>query len=92
MHVSEKSKLDVDDAYALKTPADSIRLYGEWADSYDTDFVESVGYVVYLRVAELLLEKRHLINGPVLDVGCGTGVVGVSLREGGIDVVDGIDI
>lgn len=90
--MSEKSKLDVDDAYALKTPADSIRLYGEWADSYDTDFVESVGYVVYLRVAELLLEKRHLINGPVLDVGCGTGVVGVSLREGGIDVVDGIDI
>ncbi len=90
--MSEKSKLDVDDAYALRTPADSIRLYGEWADTYDTDFVASVGYVVYLRVTELLLEQRSLINGPVLDVGCGTGVVGVSLREGGIDVVDGIDI
>ena len=90
--MSKKRKLDVDDAYALKTPADSVRLYGEWADSYDTDFVASVGYVVYLRVTELLLEQRSLINGPVLDVGCGTGVVGVSLREGGIDVVDGIDI
>lgn len=90
--MSEKPKFNVDDAYAIETPADSVRLYGEWADTYDTDFVESVGYVVYLRVAELLLEQRSLINGPVLDVGCGTGVVGVSLREGGIDVVDGIDI
>ena len=27
-----------------------------------------------------------------MDVGCGTGVVGASLREGGIKVVDGIDI
>jgi ubiquinone/menaquinone biosynthesis C-methylase UbiE len=92
IHVSKKPKFDVDDAYAIKTPADSVRLYGEWADTYDTEFVESVGYVVYLRVAEILLRQRSLINGPVLDVGCGTGVVGVSLREGGIDVVDGIDI
>ena len=90
--MSKKRKLNVDDAYALETPADSIRLYGEWADTYDTDFVESVGYVVYLRVAELLVRQRSLINGAVLDVGCGTGIVGARLREGGIEVVDGIDI
>ena len=90
--MSKKQKLNVDDAYALKTPADSVRLYGEWADTYDSDFIESVGYVVYLRIAELLLQQRSLINGAVLDVGCGTGIVGVNLREGGIEVVDGIDI
>jgi len=90
--VSKKRKFSVDDAYALKTPADSVRLYGEWADTYDSEFVESEGYVVYLRVAELLVRQRSLINGAVLDVGCGTGIVGVSLREGGIEVIDGIDI
>ena len=90
--MSEKPKFDVDDAYAIKTPTDSVRLYGEWADTYDTDFVEREGYLVYLHVAELLLRQRSLINGAVLDVGCGTGIVGVCLREGGIEVVDGIDI
>ena len=90
--MSEKPKFDVDDAYAIETPADSVRLYGEWADIYDTDFVEREGYVVFLHVAELLLGQRSLINGAVLDVGCGTGIVGTCLREGGIEVVDGIDI
>ncbi len=90
--MSDKPKFDVDDAYARKTPADSVRLYGEWAGTYDTDFVEREGYVVYLHVAELLLRQRSLINGAVLYVGCGTGIVGVCLREGGIEVVDGIDI
>ena len=88
----KKPKFNVDDAYAIETPADSVRLYGEWADTYDSGFVEREGYVVYLRVAEILLRQRSQINGPVLDVGCGTGIVGVCLREGGIDVVDGVDI
>ncbi len=90
--MSEKPKFDVDDAYAIKTPADSVRLYGEWADTYDSGFVEREGYVVYLRVAEILLRQRPRINGAVLDVGCGTGIVGVELRNGGIEIIDGVDI
>ncbi len=91
-NVSKKKKFDVDDAYALETPADSIRLYDELAPAYDSDLVERIGYEVHLRVAEILLRQRSLINGAVLDVGCGTGLVGVKLREGGIDVIDGVDI
>ena len=90
--MSNNSKFDVDDAYAIETPADSIRLYGEWADTYDSGFVEREGYIVHLRSAELLLRQRSLIDGAVLDVGCGTGIVGVCLREGGVEVVDGVDI
>ena len=90
--VSKKPNFSVDDAYAVKTPADSIRLYGDWAETYDADFVEPEGYVVYLRVAEIMLSQQSLIDGVVLDVGCGTGIVGARLREGGIDLVDGIDI
>ena len=92
VHVSEKPKFDVDDAYAIETPADSVRLYGEWADTYDSSFVEHEGFVYHLRVAEILLQQQSLIKGAVLDIGCGTGNVGVELRDGGIEVVDGIDI
>ncbi len=90
--MSEKPKFDVDDAYAIKTPADSVRLYGEWADTYDSSFVEREGFVYHLRVAEIMIRQQSLINGAVLDIGCGTGNVGVKLRDGGIEVVDGIDI
>ena len=90
--MSNEKKFGVDDAYKLKTPADSVRLYGEWAATYESGFVEAEGYVGYLRVAEQLLRQRADINGAVLDVGCGTGIVGAALREGGINIIDGIDI
>ncbi len=90
--MSEKPKFDVDDAYAIKTPADSVRLYGEWADTYDSGFVDRESYVVYLRVAEIFLRQQSRINGAVLDVGCGTGIVGVELRKGGVEIIDGVDI
>lgn len=90
--MSKRKPFTVDDAYALETPDDSIRLYGAWAETYDSDFVATSGYVVYLHVALQLTRNRARIDGPVLDIGCGTGVVGVCLREGGIDIVDGVDI
>jgi ubiquinone/menaquinone biosynthesis C-methylase UbiE len=90
--VNKHQKFNVDDAYAVKTPADNIRLYGEWAETYEEDLVNNIGYVVYLRVAEHMICQRSLLKGPVLDVGCGTGLVGECLRKGGIDVIDGIDI
>lgn len=90
--MSDKPKISVNDAYALETPADNIDLYKRWAGTYDSEFAEREGYVLYLRVSELLLQRKSLINGPVLDVGCGTGLVGQVLREGGLDEIDGIDI
>jgi len=90
--VSKKPKLDVDDAYAVETPADNVRLYADWAETYDTDFVASQGYMYHVRVAEMMVRQKSLVNGAVLDVGCGTGIVGVCLREGAIEVVDGIEI
>jgi len=90
--VGEKKPFNVDDAYALETPGDSIQLYGDWAETYDSDFVAATGYIAYQLVAQHLAHNRALIDGPVLDVGCGTGMVGVSLRKGGFKVIDGLDI
>ena len=92
VNVSDKQKISVDDAYALETPADNVDLYKAWAKTYDKEFAEAEGYVLYLHVANELLKRQSQIAGSVLDVGCGTGLVGAAIRSGGIDVVDGIDI
>ncbi|MEL7091667.1 MAG: methyltransferase domain-containing protein [Pseudomonadota bacterium] len=77
-------------AYQLQSPGDSVRLYRAWADSYDTGFVVENDYILHQEVA------RHFTNlggfGPVLDVGAGTGICGVALRDRGIEPVDGTDI
>ena len=90
--MTRKRTINVDDAYSLETPDDNVRLYADWAASYDVDFVSEQGYVYHRNVADLLIRKRADINGAVLDIGCGTGVVGVALQEGGFSTIDGIDI
>lgn len=90
--MSKKQKITIDDAYAVKSPADNVKLYGQWASTYDTDLTERIGYEGYLRVAEAFLSQHSRIDGAVLDVGCGTGLVGARLRKGGIETIDGIDI
>lgn len=89
--MDSKVKPDVDAAYSLETPEDCVRLYRNWADTYDEDFVAHMGYQSYIRIAEIFVEQFSAA-GVVLDVGCGTGVVGVELKRMGIGTIDGIDI
>ena len=79
-------------AYAVDGPDANRALYAEWADTYDETFIAPSGYVYHRRVAESLLEGFDPDSGPVLDVGCGTGVVGVALRDLGVTSIHGIDI
>lgn len=83
--------LGLDDAYAVETPDDNRRLYAQWADTYESSFVEAKAYEYHLHVADALVDGERP-PGPVLDVGCGTGIVGVALRERGVEIVDGVDI
>ncbi|SPH23648.1 Malonyl-[acyl-carrier protein] O-methyltransferase [Defluviimonas aquaemixtae] len=81
---------DLDGAYALRTPADSVRYYRDWAASYDSDFAEAMSYQSPAVIAAAYVALGG--QGPVLDVGAGTGLVGESLAEAGIGPVDGLDI
>ncbi|MEM7742392.1 MAG: class I SAM-dependent methyltransferase [Pseudomonadota bacterium] len=82
---------ELDKAYALRTPQDSVKLYGDWAETYDTDFVAAMGYVYHENVAKAFHDVGG--TGPVLDVGAGTGLVGQAVREALPDLdVDAIDI
>ena len=77
----------LDGAYALETPEDSVKLYRGWAETYDSEFAATHGYVVPQKVAAIFREEGG--KGPVLDIGAGTGLVAAALGE---TVVDGIDI
>jgi predicted TPR repeat methyltransferase len=89
---NEVRRLGLDDAYAVKTPEDNRALYRDWAATYEDDFIAPRGYTYHLSVVELFAQAGPNADAPVLDVGCGTGIVGVALRDAGFDVVDGIDL
>ena len=90
--MSSGNKLGLDDAYAVETPEDNIRLYADWAPTYESEFVTLNGYVGYLRVVEQLAERIAQFDASIIDVGCGTGVCGSALARSGFSAIDGIDI
>ena len=90
--MTNERKLGLDDAYGVETPADNVRLYADWAATYESEFVASNGYVAYLRVVEQLAKRMPQTAAKIIDVGCGTGVCGEALGQMGFSHIDGIDI
>lgn len=83
-------KPDLSAAYALKTPADSRRLYAEWAGDYDTSFAAREDYQLHIHTARAFVRAGG--QGPVLDVGAGTGLCGAVLADLGVGPIDATDI
>ena len=71
---------DLDKAYSLKTPDDNIALYENWADTYDQDFAQRMDYQLPRHVADYFKQHKTM-NGPVLDVGAGTGLIADCLSD-----------
>jgi len=72
-------------------PREVAERYDEWARSYDDDLT-AWSYRAPVVVAQTFL-TRHPAASSVLDVGCGTGLVGRALRGGGFaGEVLGLDI
>ncbi len=79
-------------AYAAKGPEANRELYASWADTYESGFIVDSGYVYHQEVVKVFSDGFTQKSQPVLDVGCGTGVVGGELAKLGVSVIDGIDI
>jgi len=83
-------KPDLSAAYALQTPEDSKRLYAEWAESYDASFAQANDYRLHWHTAQAFVQAGG--QGPVLDVGAGTGLCGLVLADMGAGPLDATDI
>ena len=87
-----EKKIGYDDAYSLKTPEDSIKLYKKWAKSYDQDFALNTNYLSPNKICNYFNKNAKNTDTPILDVGAGTGLVGECLYKTGNRKIIGIDI
>ena len=67
-------------AYALDKPDDHRDFYREFAAHYDRSFAGALGYIYPVAIADAIGAAR-LADGPVLDVGCGTGLVAEAIHK-----------
>ena len=92
---TERPKHSTDDlrqrSYNIKNPEEARDLYRDWASSYDQHLVKDSGYVAPTVIAQMLSVAEADHNVRVLDVGCGTGLVGTCLSKLGFVHLDGLD-
>tara|TARA_Y100000590_G_scaffold282180_1_gene317411 strand:- start:442 stop:1080 length:639 start_codon:yes stop_codon:yes gene_type:complete len=86
-----EKKIGYDDAYSLKTPEDSKKLYKKWAKTYDKDFALNSNYLSPKKISSFFNKHSRKTDSPILDVGAGTGLVGELLYKKNKKII-GIDI
>ena len=77
-------------AYDLETGEQTLDHYQRWAETYDQEVGVDNGYKQPARCAAALAGVADPCSH-VLDVGCGTGLSGVALRDVGFTRLDGCD-
>jgi len=76
----------------LKTTEETKAHYAKWAEVYDVEIDIESGYQQPVRCTNALLKVLPPGDCKILDVGCGTGLSGIGLREGGYINIDGCDL
>lgn len=77
--MAEDAGHDREGAYSLSTPQDHIIYYDKWAATYDADFAAAEGYIYPAKLAEHFASIARESDGPIADIGCGTGLVGEAM-------------
>ena len=82
----------VTEAYQLEDEASMLEFYRKWAEDYDRQMLQGLGYLSPTKIAELLARHLDDRDSAVLDIGCGTGLTSVYLADQGFNNIDGIDL
>lgn len=86
-----KHKGELGEVYAAASSQQVAAIYDRWSATYD-DYMETIGYRHPAICVSLLARHVPPGDGPVLDAGAGTGLIGEMMRLIGYDHIDGIDI
>ena len=70
---------------------DKEQSYDEWANKYDNDLINELAYVAHIDAARIFSELDVDREARILDVACGTGLVGEELSKLGFSHIDGTD-
>ncbi|MBT6509171.1 MAG: methyltransferase domain-containing protein [Alphaproteobacteria bacterium] len=71
---------------------DSAEHYDNWSESYDHDLITEYGYCAPRIAADAFALEMVDRDAAVIDIGCGTGLVGTELARHGFETIDGVDI
>ena len=92
MEVSATLKKQISDILVDNTdPANRIKFYDDWADTYDEDLVVVGNYTGHIKCVEAFLKLDLNRNISILDLACGTGLLGEEVGRHGYELVDGLD-
>ena len=92
MEVSATLKKQISDILVDNTdPANRIKFYDDWADTYDEDLVVVGNYTGHIKCVEAFLKLDLNRNISILDLACGTGLLGEKVGQHGYELVDGLD-
>ena len=92
MEVSNTLKKQISDILVDNTdPANRIKFYDDWADTYDEDLVVVGNYTGHIKCVEAFLKLDLNRNISILDLACGTGLLGEEVGKNGYELVDGLD-
>ena len=80
----------LNNAYDLASAGQTKDLDRDWAATYDAEITEN-GYASPRRTAQALVGAGARLDAPLLDIGCGTGVSGLFLRDAGFTQLHGSD-
>ncbi len=80
-----------EEAISAETADDLAAVYGKWAESYDNDLLNEMGYPAPAITVNIFIRSGVDNENKVLDVGCGTGIIGSLLSGRGISTIDGLD-
>ena len=82
----------VDAAYHIEDETEMVEFYKKWAEDYDREMLQGLGYESPTKIAQLLNTRLAQKDAEIFDVGCGTGLTCVFLAAQGYENLDGIDI